>query len=185
VCFTKFLKILLAWTCFNFHGSSNAQEISAEAQYGYTFSTPSACESLSVDSFILNMQKLAEYCEFVNLKQEEQGYPRCPTYMCPNARVPGTDADPGPSVKIVVSNQNNQYGSYYGSYSSIYGGGSSNGNAQKTLWDRINISIELTLPLSKRVDEQSCYFPMTPDLVKETMIKINQIAAERKSKSCE
>jgi ubiquinone/menaquinone biosynthesis C-methylase UbiE len=29
VCFTKFLKILLAWTCFNFHGSSNAQDISA------------------------------------------------------------------------------------------------------------------------------------------------------------
>ena len=118
--------------------------------------------------------------------------------MCPNTKVPSAGTEAGPTIKVVVSTQNNQNGSYYGGYSSMYGGssgpssgtggrpgtGSSSGNSNRTLLDRINISIELTLPLSRRVDTQSCYFPMTPDLVKETMIKINTIAAEAKANNC-
>ncbi len=171
-------------------GSANlafAQDETEDPNYGYTFSTPLACESLSVDSFIVNMQKLAEYCEFINTKQAEKGFPRCPTYMCPNTKVPSTGTEAGPTLKVVISTQNNQNGSYYGGYSSMYGGGNggpNGGNNNKTLQERINISIELTLPLSRKVETQSCYFPMTPDLVKETMIKINTIAAEAKAKNC-
>jgi len=147
---------------------------------------------LSVDSFIANMQKLAEYCEFINTKQAEKGFARCPTYMCPNTKVPSADSEAGPTVKVVVSTQNNQNGSYYGGYSSTYVGigggggmgGGGGGNNNKPLIDRINISIELTLPLSRRVETQSCYFPMTPELVKETMGKINTIAADAKAQNC-
>ncbi|MEI8027846.1 MAG: hypothetical protein WCI18_15965 [Pseudomonadota bacterium] len=186
------LKILTAVGCL-WMGATNhaiAQDAPEDQNYGYTFSTPLACESLSVDNFIVNMQKLAEYCEFINTKQAEKGFARCPTYMCPNTKVPSTGTEAGPTLKVVISTQNNQNGSYYGGYSSMYGGGggggggSNNGNNNKTLLELINISIELTLPLSKRVEMQSCYFPMTPDLVKETMMKINTIAAEAKAKNC-
>jgi hypothetical protein len=168
-------------------GESNLEESSP---YGLTFQVEKECNALSVDRFIEEMQKLANFCEFINVEQAKKGFPRCPTYMCPE-KVSSPTSSAGPSIKVVIGTRDSQSSRYYGSYSSSYssssgmgGGGMGGGGDSDSILDKISISIELVLPLSKSPNLMSCYFPMTPDILKESLGKINDVATTKGGLKC-
>lgn len=167
--------------------------------YGMTFQVEKKCNALSVDQFIEEMKKLANFCEFISADQAKRGFPRCPTYMCPNT-VTSPTTSPGPTIKVVIGTRDPQQSRYYGPGSSMYtssigmnspgmggpgmGGPGMGGNSDSVL-DRISISIELVLPLSKNPNLMSCYFPMTPDILKESLGKINEVATTKGGLKCD
>jgi hypothetical protein len=162
--------------------------------YGMTFQVEKKCNPLSVEQFIEEMKLLANFCEFISADQAKKGFPRCPTYMCPNT-VTSPATSPGPTIKVVIGTRDPQQSRYYGPGSSIYsssigmsgpgmGGPGMGGNSDSVL-DRISISIELVLPLSKNPNLMSCFFPMTPDILKESLGKINEVATTKGGLKCD
>ena len=153
--------------------------------YGLTFQVEKECNALSVDRFIEEMQKLANFCEFINVEQAKKGFPRCPTYMCPE-KVSSPTSSPGPTIKVVIGTQDSQSSRPYGNYASSYPGsmGMGGGGDSGSVLDKISISIELVLPLSKNPNLMSCYFPMTPDILKESLGKINEVATTKGGLKC-
>ena len=80
--------------------------------YGMTFQVEKKCNALSVDQFIEEMKKLANFCEFISADQAKRGFPRCPTYMCPNT-VTSPTTSPGPTIKVVIGTRDPQQSRYY------------------------------------------------------------------------